>query len=136
MGPACSVASAGMVRTPLGNAVLLRPSRAGRAPVPPLLNMRISRGGSPADGSTARALTWKFQRAPAPSAGTTSGSASAMAPRHRSVTKCPITWRTATGSGWRALRMQPSGALTEKAAREAWLDGISGARATSMAYEK
>ena len=122
-----------MVRTPLGNAVALRPSSEGRAPVPPLLNMRISRGGSPEAGSVARALTWKFHRAPAPSAGTTSGSVSAMAPRHRSVTKWPMTWRTATGSGCFALRMQPSGALTVKAASEAWLDGISGARATSMA---
>ena len=58
MGPACSVASTGMVITPLGNAVALRPSSRGRAPVPPELKVRTS-DRSPLGP---RKLTWKEQR--------------------------------------------------------------------------
>ena len=91
IGPTCSVASADMVRTPDGNAVAVRPSREGRAPEPPLLNISNSTGGFGSSGDACRALAWKFQSAPAPSAGTTSGKAWAMAPKVRSVTKWPIT---------------------------------------------
>ena len=174
MGPTCSVASTDMVRTPLGKAVALSPSRRGRAPVPPLLNIKISAGGrsrppspsaraplpeaappwalapsakalsletpptgapspedAPPGAATARAPAWKFHSAPEPSAGTTSGRTSARAPRHRSVTKWPITWRTDTGSGGRALRMHPAGALTVNGASEAALLGVPGASAHS-----
>ena len=172
MGPTCSVASTDMVRTPLGKAVALSPSRRGRAPVPPLLNIKISAGGrsrppgaplpeapppkaplpearapspesapalpgaplpeaAPPGEPTARAPAWKFHSAPEPSAGTTSGRTSARAPRHRSVTKWPITWRTDTGSGGRALRMHPAGALTVNGASEAALLGVPGASAHS-----
>ena len=143
MGPTCSVASTDMVRTPLGKAVALSPSRRGRAPVPPLLNIKISAGGrsrppeaplpeaAPPRTPTARAPAWKFHSAPEPSAGTTSGRTSARAPRHRSVTKWPITWRTDTGSGGRALRMHPAGALTVNGASEAALLGVPGASAHS-----
>ena len=175
IGPTCSVASTDMVRTPLGKAVALSPSRRGRAPVPPLLNIKISAGGrsrpppssaappgepalsagaplspwaplpeapppgaplperapAPPGAATARAPAWKFHSAPEPSAGTMSGKTSARAPRHRSVTKWPITWRTDTGSGGRALRMHPAGALTVNGASEAALLGVPGASAHS-----
>ena len=119
IGPTCSVASTLMVRTPDGKAVAVSPSRPGRAPLPPLLNISISTGGRGSPGSALRALAWKFHSAPDPSAGTTSGRAWAIAPRHRSVTKWPITWRMATGLGSTALRIAPGGALTVKGSNEA-----------------
>ena len=41
-GPACSVASIGIVMTPDGNAVALNPSSSGLAPEPPELNVKTS----------------------------------------------------------------------------------------------
>ena len=41
-GPACSVASIGIVITPDGNAVAFNPSCFGRAPDPPELNVKTS----------------------------------------------------------------------------------------------
>ncbi len=41
----------------------------------------------------------------------------------------PMMWRSATGAGWTAFRMQPSGAVTSNGASEAALFGISGAMA-------
>ena len=55
IGPTCSVASIDMVRTPLGKAVALIPSSVGRAPLPPLLNIRISARRAPRRGGIVRA---------------------------------------------------------------------------------
>ena len=129
-GPACSVASTGIVITPDGNAVASSPSRPGRAPEPPELKVRTSalrdalRGGLTAPG---RSDIWKLHRHPAPSAGTPPGTVPSSAPSTTSGSMCPITWRSATGASRGALTMDPSGAVTAKGARLPALFGTSGA---------
>ena len=75
-GPACSVASIGIVITPDGKAVAFKPSWSGRAPDPPELKVKTSdRRASSGAGASVRGRreTWKLQRQPAPSAGTKPG---------------------------------------------------------------
>ena len=55
--------------------------------------------------------TWMPQMFAEPSAITRSGSACLSAPATAWGRKWPITWRAATGAGWRALRMLPAGAV-------------------------
>ena len=59
----------------------------------------------------------RFHRHEVPSAGTREGAACRNAPNTTSGSICPITWREATGAGFAAFRMQPSGADTVSGAR-------------------
>ncbi|MNC48873.1 hypothetical protein D3C75_980180 [compost metagenome] len=81
------MASTGMVCTPLGNAVALRPSIAERAPMPPLLNISISALRPFGLLSSGRTLRCRFHKALAPSAGTLPGRHLCSAPSTRSGTK-------------------------------------------------
>src|SRR5215471_8357845 len=118
-----SVASTGIVRTPDGNDVALRPSLVGRAPAPPQWKMTVLNSGSalasvPSSTSSTSEPPPKicgFQSEEAPSAGTPPGNI------------CPTVWRAATGHGRFTLSTQPSGALTLIGAREPALFGTSGA---------
>ena len=129
-GPACSVASTGMVITPEGKAVASSPSRPGRAPEPPELKSRSSaRRASAGASAPGWSESWKLHSAPAPSAGTRSGRSWSSAPNTTSGTMWPMTWRSATGAGGRAFTIVPSGAVTVKGASDPALLGTSGATA-------
>jgi hypothetical protein len=97
--------------------------------VPPELKVMISKSGS----SASAPLTWPpprsggFHSAEAPSAFTRSGTAWCRQPIIRSGSSWPTTWRTETGKGRGAFRMQRSGIRMWKGEREAQLFGISGA---------
>lgn len=130
-GPACSVASIGKVITPLGKAVALSPSTPGRATDPPELSVRTS-ALRPA-GPVGRTDIWKVHKHPSPSAGTKPGTIWLNALTTTSGTKCPTIWCNATGEGWTAFTVVPSGAVTSTGARDAALLGVSGAIATFSA---
>ena len=133
MGATVSVASAGMVRTPLGKAVAESPSFVGRAPAPPELKRATSNsGGSKAalrraslSIAVAPPRNCTIQSEAAPSAGTRSGIAWCRQPNTRSGSMWPMTWRAATGQGRGTLRMEPSGADTVSGASEPALLGMS-----------
>ena len=125
--------STGVLRTPLGNAVAARPSFVGRAPMPPEWKASTlkARAFATAAGS---ALTrpgppkrYSVQLHDAPSAGTPPGSACARQPKITSGSICPTTWRTATGAGCAAFRIEPSGARMRIVASDPSLFGTAGA---------
>ena len=68
-----------------------------------------------------------FHRQDEPSAVTRSGTAWCRQPIIRSGSSWPMTWRTETGLGRGAFRMQPSGMRMRNGARLAVLFGMSGA---------
>ena len=76
-GAVASLISVGVVRTPDGNAVVERPSLAGRAPVPPLKIGLTTNGVAsalPPLAPTGALRSTGFQMHDAPSAGATPGS--------------------------------------------------------------
>ena len=89
-GPACSVASIGIVITPDGNAVAFNPSYLGRAPDPPELNVKTSERlvfSFAKSLFAGRSETWKLHKHPAPSAGTIDGTILSNALKTASGTK-------------------------------------------------
>ena len=76
-GATVSVISIGVLRTPDGNDVALRPSFPGRAPVPPVWNGLTTNGSESPYGyppvSPGPPMKTGFQRHDAPSAGTEPG---------------------------------------------------------------
>ena len=69
-----------------------------------------------------------------PSAITRSGSACLSAPATAWGRKCPMTWRAATGAGWRAFRMLPGGAVMRMGRNAPSLFGTSGLTITLTPY--
>ena len=99
-GDCASVISTGIAPTPLGKAVVDRPSLAGRAPMPPMpieiTLKRVASGFAPSIcGPPERP---RIHMLPAPSAGTLPRSGSSKQPNTSSGSIWPMTWRAVTGA--------------------------------------
>ena len=133
MGDTASLTSIGTFFTPLGKAVAESPSAPGRAPVPPAwklmtlngLAWTVSDGSSPVEPGPPSAN--RFHRHDVPSAGTWPPSAWCRQPNITSGSIWPVTWRAATGAGFRALRIEFGGAVTRITDSEPSLLGTLGA---------
>src|SRR5262249_15976015 len=106
-GPVVSITSTGDEATPLGKAVVDRPSAVGRAPVPPAEKKTLTKRSRPAP------RTVVSQIPPAPSAITRPGRTRSRAPKTACGMEWPAIWRGATAGGKRQLKIDPSGAVTD-----------------------
>src|SRR5215212_9215671 len=124
IGEIVSLTSTGTLRTPLGKAVADRPSRPGLAPVPPAWKLMMVKtfalmvsAGSPSARPGPPSAD-RFHKHDAPSAGTPPFSAWWRQPNITSGSIWPVTWRAATGAGFRALRIEFGGEVKRISDRE------------------